>query len=314
METIRTSSALTSQTKKKPNGSKKKAWIAYLFLLPWLIGFFGLTLWPFLNSLYLSLTETTLRSSTFVGLQNYIQMFQDPRFLKSMEVTLTYVLLSVPLKLAMALFVAILLYTASLGMTIYRTLFYLPSLIGGSVAVAVMWRNIFGMDGLLNSFLSLLGIAGKEWLGQPDYALYVLIMLVVWQFGSSMVIFLAGLKNVPGELYEAAQIDGASSLSRFLKITLPMISPILLFNLILQTISSFQVFTQGYIITKGGPMDETLFSVLYIYDLAFKQQRMGYASAVSWSLLMLIAAVTAIIFLTSKRWVYYENDTKGSGK
>lgn len=314
METIRTSSALTSQTKKKPKGSKKKAWIAYLFLLPWLIGFFGLTLWPFLNSLYLSLTETTLRSSTFVGLQNYIQMFQDPRFLKSMEVTLTYVLLSVPLKLAMALFVAILLYKASLGMTIYRTLFYLPSLIGGSVAVAVMWRNIFGMDGLLNSFLSLLGIAGKEWLGQPDYALYVLIMLVIWQFGSSMVIFLAGLKNVPGELYEAAQIDGASSLSRFLKITLPMISPILLFNLILQTISSFQVFTQGYIITKGGPMDETLFSVLYIYDLAFKQQRMGYASAVSWSLLMLIAAVTAIIFLTSKRWVYYENDTKGSGK
>lgn len=314
METIRTSSALINQTKKKQSRFKKQAWVAYLFLLPWLIGFFGLTLWPFLNSLYLSLTETTLRSSTFVGLQNYIQMFQDPRFLKSMEVTLTYVLLSVPLKLAMALFVAILLYKASLGMTIYRTLFYLPSLIGGSVAVAVMWRNIFGMDGLLNSFLSLLGIAGKEWLGQPDYALYVLIMLVVWQFGSSMVIFLAGLKNVPGELYEAAQIDGASSLSRFLKITLPMISPILLFNLILQTISSFQVFTQGYIITKGGPMDETLFSVLYIYDLAFKQQRMGYASAVSWSLLMLIAAVTAIIFLTSKRWVYYENDTKGSGK
>lgn len=314
METIRTSSALINPTKKKPNRFKKQAWVAYLFLLPWLIGFFGLTLWPFLNSLYLSLTETTLRSSTFVGLQNYIQMFQDPRFLKSMEVTLTYVLLSVPLKLAMALFVAILLYKASLGMTIYRTLFYLPSLIGGSVAVAVMWRNIFGMDGLLNSFLSLLGIAGKEWLGQPDYALYVLIMLVIWQFGSSMVIFLAGLKNVPGELYEAAQIDGASSLSRFLKITLPMISPILLFNLILQTISSFQVFTQGYIITKGGPMDETLFSVLYIYDLAFKQQRMGYASAVSWSLLMLIAAVTAIIFLTSKRWVYYENDTKGSGK
>ncbi|WP_018886335.1 carbohydrate ABC transporter permease [Paenibacillus massiliensis] len=314
METIRTSSALIDQTKKKSNRFKKQAWVAYLFLLPWLIGFFGLTLWPFLNSLYLSLTETTLRSSTFVGLQNYIQMFQDPRFLKSMEVTLTYVLLSVPLKLAMALFVAILLYKASLGMTIYRTLFYLPSLIGGSVAVAVMWRNIFGMDGLLNSFLSLLGIAGKEWLGQPDYALYVLIMLVVWQFGSSMVIFLAGLKNVPGELYEAAQIDGASSLSRFLKITLPMISPILLFNLILQTISSFQVFTQGYIITKGGPMDETLFSVLYIYDLAFKQQRMGYASAVSWSLLMLIAAVTAIIFLTSKRWVYYENDAKGSGK
>ncbi|RRJ61975.1 sugar ABC transporter permease [Paenibacillus oralis] len=314
METIQTSSVITTQTKKKATRFKKKAWIAYLFLLPWLVGFFGLTLWPFLNSFYLSLTDSTLRSSTFVGLQNYVQMFHDPRFLKSIEVTLKYVILSVPLKLAMALFVAILLYRASLGMTIYRTLFYLPSLIGGSVAVAVMWRNIFGLDGLLNSFLSLLGITGKEWLGQPDYALYVLILLVVWQFGSSMVIFLASLKNVPGELYEAAEIDGAGSVSRFFKITLPMISPILLFNLILQTISSFQVFTQGYIITKGGPMDETLFSVLYIYDLAFKQQRMGYASAVSWSLLVLIAVVTAVIFLTSKRWVYYENDTKGRGK
>lgn len=310
METIPASPVVKTKTK-TAKASSKKAWIAYLFLLPWLIGLFGLTLWPFINSFYLSLTESTLRSSTFVGLQNYVHMFQDPRFLKSIQVTLTYVALSVPLKLAMALFVAILLYKASLGMSIYRTLFYLPSLIGGSVAVAVMWRNIFGFDGLLNSFLSLFGLTGKEWLGQPDYALYVLILLVVWQFGSSMVIFLAGLKNVPGELYEAAQIDGAGSIGRFFKITLPMISPILLFNLILQTISSFQVFTQGYIITKGGPMDETLFSVLYIYELAFKQQRMGYASAVSWSLLVLIAVVTAIIFLTAKRWVYYESDSKG---
>ncbi|WP_338541859.1 carbohydrate ABC transporter permease [Paenibacillus tundrae] len=314
MENTHSSSVLPIKKRKNASNNKNKTWAAYLFLLPWLIGFFGLTLWPFVNSFYLSLTESTLRSSTFIGLQNYVQMFQDERFLKSIEVTLTYVVLSVPLKLAMALFVAILLYKASLGMSIYRTLFYLPSLIGGSVAVAVMWRNIFGLDGLFNSFLSLIGITGKEWLGQPDYALYVLILLVVWQFGSSMVIFLAGLKNVPGDLYEAAEIDGASSISRFFKITLPMISPILLFNLILQTISSFQVFTQGYIITKGGPMDETLFSVLYIYDLAFKQQRMGYASAVSWSLLILIAVVTAIIFITSKRWVYYENDTKGSAK
>lgn len=314
METVqpRPNLAVTAKTKKA--GKSKNVIIAYLFLLPWLIGLFGLTLWPFINSFYLSLTESSLRSTTFIGLQNYLDMLGDARFWKSMEVTLKYVVLSVPLKLAMALFVAILLYKASLGMTIYRTLFYLPSLIGGSVAVAVMWRNIFGLDGLLNSFLSLMGVTGKEWLGQPDYALYVLILLVVWQFGSSMVIFLAGLKNVPGDLYEAAQIDGAGSMARFFKITLPMISPILLFNLILQTISSFQVFTQGYIITKGGPMDETLFSVLYIYDLAFKQQRMGYASAVSWTLLLLIAAVTAIIFLTSKRWVYYENDTKAGRK
>ena len=171
-----------------------------------------------------------------------------------------------------------------------------------------MWRQIFGIDGLWNSLLSLFGIPGKAWLGQPDYALYLLVLLVVWQFGSSMVIFLAGLKNVPADMYEAAMIDGAGAVKRFLRITLPLISPIILFNLILQTIGSFQVFTQGYVITKGGPMDETLFAVLYIYELAFKQQKMGYASAISWMLLVVIAVVTAVLFFTSKRWVYYENE------
>ncbi|ANY65897.1 sugar ABC transporter permease [Paenibacillus algorifonticola] len=300
-----------STPRKKMSRQKATYLVAYLFLLPWLIGFFAFTFWPFINSLYLSFTQATLTSTTFIGLQNYIEMFQDPRFLKSIEVTTKYVVMSVPLKLAMALAVAMLLFKGSRSMSIYRTLFYLPSLIGGSIAVAVMWRKIFGLDGLWNSFLSLFGIPGKEWLGQPDYALFLLVLLVVWQFGSSMVIFLAGLKNVPTELYEASKIDGANAVRRFFKITLPIISPIMLFNLVLQTIGSFQVFTQGYVITKGGPIDETLFSVLYIYELAFQQQRMGYASAISWMLLVLIAVVTAIIFMTSKKWVFYESETKG---
>lgn len=309
-----TQSPLPSQSLAKNSRGRarsKSAVVAYLFLLPWLVGIFGYTLWPFIQSFYLSLTQGNLQSTLFVGLDNYTRMFSDERFLKSLEVTTKYVVLSVPLKLAMALFVAMLLYKASLSMTIYRTMFYLPSLIGGSIAVAVMWRKIFGIDGLWNSFLGLFGIEGKEWLGQPDYALYLLVLLVVWQFGSSMVIFLAGLKNVPGDMYEAAMIDGAGAVRRFFRITLPLISPILLFNLILQTIGSFQVFTQGYVITKGGPMDETLFSVLYIYELAFKQQQMGYASAISWMLLAVIAIVTAALFFLSKRWVFYENDNQG---
>jgi len=295
--------------KKKPTGNRSRQTVAaYLFLLPWLVGFFGYTCWPFIHSFYLSLTQSTLSETVFIGLDNYVNMFSDGRFLKSLEVTTKYVFLSVPLKLAMALFVAMLLYRSSFSMTVYRTLFYLPSLIGGSIAVAVMWRQIFGIDGLWNSLLALFGIPGKAWLGQPDYALYLLVLLVVWQFGSSMVIFLAGLKNVPADMYEAAMIDGAGAVKRFLRITLPLISPIILFNLILQTIGSFQVFTQGYVITKGGPMDETLFAVLYIYELAFKQQKMGYASAISWMLLVVIAVVTAVLFFTSKRWVYYENE------
>ncbi|WP_141504635.1 carbohydrate ABC transporter permease [Paenibacillus luteus] len=307
MESIQTKKPTTTAAKRRfVNAS-----IAYIFLLPWLIGLLGFTMWPFIQSFYLSLTQSTLHSTTFVGLDNYLRMFSDERFWKSLQVTTKYVMLSVPLKLAMALFVAMLLYKASISMTFYRTLFYLPSLIGGSIAVAVMWRKIFGLDGLWNSLLGKFGIQGKEWLGQPDYALYLLVLLVVWQFGSSMVIFLAGLKNVPGDMYEAAMIDGAGPVKRFIKITLPLISPIILFNLILQTIGSFQVFTQGYVITKGGPMDETLFSVLYIYELAFKQQQMGYASAISWMLLVVIAIVTAVVFLTSKRWVFYENDMKG---
>ncbi len=280
---------------------------AYIFLAPWLIGLFAFTMWPFLNSLYLSFQQTNLFESRFVGLDNYFKLFEDDKFLKSMWITIKFVFISVPLKLTFALFIALLLKREMKGMHMYRTIIYIPSLIGGSVAIAVMWTQLFGKNGLLNSFLDIFGFEGSNWIANPKTALLTLIILYVWQFGSSMVIFLSGLKNIPSTLYEACKVDGGGRVASFFHITLPMLSPIILFNFVLQTINSFQVFTQAFLITKGGPMNETNFMVLYIYDKAFSSRQMGYASAMSWSLLLVIVATTGIIFLTSKKWVYYES-------
>ena len=280
---------------------------AYIFLAPWLIGLFAFTMWPFLNSLFLSFQHTNLFESRFVGLENYFKLLQDDKFLKSMWITIKFVFISVPLKLTFALFIALLLKREMKGMHMYRTIIYIPSLIGGSVAIAVMWTQLFGKNGLLNSFLDIFGFEGGNWIANPKTALLTLIVLYVWQFGSSMVIFLSGLKNIPSTLYEACRVDGGGKVAQFFHITLPMLSPIILFNFVLQTINSFQVFTQAFLITKGGPMNETNFMVLYIYDKAFSSRQMGYASAMSWSLLFVIVATTGIIFLTSKKWVYYES-------
>ncbi len=281
---------------------------AYLFLAPWLIGLFVFTLWPFLNSLLLSFQDTNLFTSEFVGLNNYIKMVtDDPKFIKSLWVTLKFVFVSVPLKLTFALLVAMLLKNEIRGMSLYRTVIYIPSLIGASVAVAVMWTQLFGRNGIINDVLSVFGVEKISWISNPKTALSVLVILYVWQFGSSMVIFLSGLKNIPNSLYEACMVDGGGKIASFFNITLPMLSPIILFNFILQTIGSFQVFTQAFLITKGGPMNETNFMVLYIYDKAFQGQQMGYASAMSWALLMVIVATTGVIFLTSKHWVFYES-------
>jgi len=287
---------------------KKEIIAATIFLAPWLIGIFLFTLWPFVESIIMSFQQTNLRTSTFVGLSNYIDLFSDRKFIKSITVTLKYVIISVPLKLAFALFIAMLLKDNIKGVGIFRSALYLPSLIGASVAIAAMWTQLFGYSGLINNFLQVLGFRGKAWISSPDTALYVLIILAVWQFGSSMVIFLSGLKNIPTSLYEAARVDGASKIQSFFKITLPMLSPIILFNFVLQTINSFQVFTQAFIITKGGPMNETLFTVLHIYNTAFTNLEMGYASAMSWTLLFIIAIFTGLIFLSSKHWVYYESE------
>jgi multiple sugar transport system permease protein len=225
-------------------------------------------------------------------------------------VTLTYVILGVPLNLAFALLIAVLLNQKVRGLGLFRGIYYLPSLLGGSVAIAVLWRQLFGREGVINAALSVFGITGPNWIGMPQYALYTLILLHVWQFGSAMVIFLAGLQQVPNELYEAAEIDGASSWHKFWQITLPLLTPVLFFNLVLGIINSFQAFTSAYIVSggTGGPADSTMFYTLYLYQQGFSNFRMGYASAMGWILLLIIAAFTAFNFLASRRWVFYGDE------
>ncbi|CAH1202208.1 hypothetical protein PAECIP111891_02049 [Paenibacillus allorhizoplanae] len=285
----------------------------YLFISPWLIGFFGLTAYPMFLSLYYSLTDyTLLEPIKWIGLRNYTRIFtDDPRFTQSVKVTFQYVLASVPLKLVAALLVATLLNKAMKGISFYRTAVYFPSLIGGSIAVSILWRNIFGVDGIFNEILSIFGIVGKGWITNPGSALWTLILLTVWQFGSAMVIFLAGLKQIPNDLYEASSVDGANKVLQFFKITLPMLSPIIYFNLIMGVINSFQMFTSAFVITNGGPMNSTYVYALYLYERAFSRYELGYASALAWVMLVMIVIVAAIIAGTSKYWVFYETDTGG---
>ncbi|MCC3372014.1 carbohydrate ABC transporter permease [Cohnella sp. REN36] len=282
----------------------------YLYIAPWLAGFLLLTVWPMMQSVYFSFTNySLLEPAQWIGLRNYRQIFtEDTSFVHSLKATTLFVFLSVPLKLATALLIAIVLNRKLKGMHFYRTVIYFPSLIGASVAVAILWNNVFGVHGLVNQLLSYLHIEGKNWIGMPETALGTLIVLAVWQFGSSMVIFLAGLKQIPGEFYEAAAVDGAGKLRTFFQVTLPLLSPIILFNLVLQTIGSFQMFTQAFIITKGGPVESTYMYALLLFDKAFAHFQMGYASALAWILLAIIAAVTALIFATAKAWVHYETD------
>ncbi|UJF33425.1 carbohydrate ABC transporter permease [Paenibacillus hexagrammi] len=286
---------------------------AYLFLLPWLLGFFGLTLGPMLGSLYLSFTNYNLLTPPeFLGVGNYVQMFtDDPTFYGSLKVTFAYVLFSVPLRLIFALLVAMALNKGIKALGIYRTVYYIPSLLGGSVAIAIVWRKIFDGDGLLNHFLGFFGIDGPAWIANPNYIMHTIVTLAVWQFGSAMVIFLAGLKQVPADLYEASQVDGAGKVRQFFQITLPLLSPVLFFNLVMSIINSFQVFTPGYVIGdgRGGPLDSTLFYTLNLYMQGFSFFNMGYAAALAWIMVIIIGVFTGVIFLTSKYWVFY-----GDGK
>src|SRR5690606_38500995 len=247
---------------------KQNLW-GYLFIGPFIIGFLAFTVIPIFASLYFSFTSYNLFTEPeWIGFDNFTKMFtDDPRFLHSLKITFIYVFAGVPLRLAFALFVAMLLNTASRAVGLYRTLYYLPSLIGGSVAVAIMWRNIFGDEGIVNLALSLLGLDAIRWFGDPSAALWMLIFLSVWQFGSSMLIFLAGLKSIPQSYYEAASVDGANFFQKFVKITLPMLSPVILFNAVMQTISAFMTFVPAFIISKGtgGPLDGTLLYSLYLF-------------------------------------------------
>jgi multiple sugar transport system permease protein len=295
---------------KKLKGSNHNNLAGYIFISPWLLGFLLLTVWPIIQSFYLSFTEySLLESPTWTGTDNYANIFKnDTDFTTSLKVTFIFVLFSVPLKLFFSLMVAMMLNKNLKGINLYRTAIYFPSLIGGSVAVAALWRNMFSLNGYFNQVLAWFGIEGVGWITNPDTSLATLILLNTWQFGSTMVIFLAGLKQIPNELYESASVDGASKLRKFFHITLPMLSPVMFFNLVLGIIGSFQMFTAASIITQGGPINSTYMYALFLYDKAFKHYQMGYASALAWILLVIVALITAINFLVSRYWVFYETD------
>ncbi|NQZ33383.1 MAG: sugar ABC transporter permease [Oceanospirillaceae bacterium] len=284
----------------------------YAFLTPWLLGFFLLALGPMLISLYLSFTKWDMVGDPqWVGLAQYEYMFlKDKRFWQSLDVTFTYVILAVPARLAFALMIAIVLDKGIRKIGIYRALYYLPSILGASIAIAILWREIFNIDGVVNAVLINFGIQGPNWIGNPDTSLYTLVVLAMWQFGSPMLIFLAGLRNIPTELYEAAEIDAASKAKQFFSITLPLLAPVLFFNIILQTIEAFKTFSSAFIISNGdgSPADSLLFFTIYLFNEAFTYFRMGYASALAWTLLIIIGLFTAVSFYTSKYWVYYENE------
>ncbi|WP_462409141.1 carbohydrate ABC transporter permease [Neobacillus sp. Marseille-QA0830] len=303
---------ITIRPVSKRSRAIKENLTGYAFISPFVIGFLAFTLIPIVMSLYLSFTNYNLFAAPkWIGLDNYIKMFTaDPRYWHSLKVTIIYVFAGVPFRLIVALLIAILLNTASKAVGLYRTLFYLPSLIGGSVAVAIMWRNVFGDQGIVNIVLDMLGIPVVRWFGNPTAALWMLIFLAAWQFGSSMLIFLAGLKGIPKSYYEAASVDGANGLQQFFKITLPMLSPVILFNTVMQTISAFMTFVPAFIISKGtgGPLDGTLLYSLYLYLQGFEFFNMGYASAMAWIMLIIVGILTLIIFATSKFWVHYESE------
>ena len=299
------------QKKSKTIYKKQDNMVGYLMLTPWLVGFIGMWLIPAVISLYYSFTDfNLLNTPKIIGFANYIRVFtEDDSFIQALKVTFLYVLILVPLRLAFALFVAMLLNKKHVGLGLYRTLYYVPSIIGGSIAVSVVWKQIFGNKGVVMTLLSVFGIhQTTSLLGNPKTALSVIILMGVWQFGSSMLIFLSALKQIPFALYESAMVDGAKPAYTFVKITLPMLPPTIFFNLILQIINGFRVFTESYVITDGGPLDSTLSYVLYLYRRAFTYFDMGYSCALAWILVAIIAVFTVIIFKSQKSWVYYESE------
>lgn len=286
--------------------------VGLLYIAPWFIGFLIFMLYPMIQSLiYCFFDFNFLSSMKYVGLQNFQRVFKHKDFAKSVKATLTFVLFAVPGKLIVALLLAMLLNNKLKMVNVYRTLFYLPSIVGGSVAVGILWRLMFAKQGLINTLLATLGLSGHAWLGDPKTAIYIICLLPMWQVGSSMVTFLAALKQVPDYLYEAAMIDGAGRLRRFFQITLPMISPIVLFNLVMQVISGFQEFATPMIVTAGGPIKTTYLYAMFIYEQAFLELKMGFASALSWVLFAVILVFTALIFCTSAKWTFYEDGGKG---
>jgi multiple sugar transport system permease protein len=293
-------------------GGRREGAAGYAFLSPWLIGLFAVTAVPMLYSLYLSFTNWDLiaNSGEYVGFRNYERMFtNDPTFWRSVRITLTYAAVATPLKLTAALGVAMLLVRGRRGTGTARAMFYLPSLLGGSVALALVWQSLFNRTGAVNALLAGVGLTGQPWVNDPDYVLWTIVLLGVWQFGAPMVIFIAGLKQIPAELYEAAAVDGAGSARRFLHITLPGLSPVIFFNLVLETIHSFQIFTSAFVIGggQGGPVDATKVYTLYLYLEGFGEAHIGYASALAWVFLLAVGLLTVVFFRTGRFWVHYSD-------
>ena len=284
--------------------------LGFAYILPFVIGLFLFTAFPFVSSLVLSFTDYDLiNPPMYIGLEHYEYMLlEDDLFWKSMGVTFAYVFMSIPIKLSFALFIAFILNFKLRFINGFRTAYYIPSILGGSIAIAILWRALFAIDGLLNTFLAYVGIDAINWLGEPALALFSITLLRAWQFGSAMVIFLAALQNVPQSLYEAAEIDGASKWQMFFKVTVPLITPVIFFNFIMQTTQAFQEFNAPYMITEGGPMKYTYMISLYIYESAFSHFDMGYGAALSWILFLVVAAFTGLAFWSSKYWVFYTGD------
>lgn len=283
-----------------------KKYAGYVFTLPFIIGFFVFLLVPMLLSVYYSFCDYDILSPPrFIGLDNFAEMLTDETFFKVLGVTFYFAFVSVPLKLLFALFVAMLLVKNSRLSGFYRAAYYLPSVIGGSVAVSVLWKRMFATDGVINSLLQAVGIdCHFSWLGDTRTAIWVLILLVVWQFGSSMLIFLSSLKQIPQSLYEAAEVDGAGRVSRFFRITLPLLTPTIFFNLVMQMINGFLAFTQCYIITQGQPLNSTLLYTVYMYQQSFKFYNTGYGATLAWVMLGIIGLITLALFATKRFWVY----------
>lgn len=289
----------------------RKLGLAYLS--PYIIGLIMFTAFPFISSFVMSFTDYDMMTSPeFIGIENYRYMLtEDDIFWKSMSVTFLYVFLTIPVKLAFALGIAFILNFKLKGIGFFRTAYYIPSILGSSIAIAVLWRALFAIDGVLNGALGFIGVDPINWLGEPSFALFSITLLRAWQFGSAMVIFLAALQNVPQSQYEAAMIDGASKWQMFMKVTVPLITPVIFFNFIMQTTQAFQEFTAPYVITGGGPMKSTYLISLYIYETAFKFFDMGYGSALAWALFVVVAIFTSITFRSSKYWVFYSGDKGG---
>ncbi|MET4157187.1 multiple sugar transport system permease protein [Agromyces sp. PvR057] len=294
--------------------ARRESIAGYGFLVPWLIGFLGLTLGPMIYSLYLAFTKYNLfKDPEWVGFDNFVRMFtDDPQYLQSVQITLIYVLVGTPIKLAAALGIAMLLNYRNKGSGFFRSSFYAPSLIGASVSVAIVWRAMFSTDGPVDNSLSFFGIELGGWVGNVALVVPMMILLAVWQFGAPMVIFLAGLKQIPQELYEAAEVDGAGPVRKFRSVTIPMLSSVIFFNLLLELINAFQIFASAYIISNGsgGPAGMTNYYTVYLYKRGFADLQMGYASAMAWVLVIVVAIIAFILFKTSTRWVHYAGENR----